>query len=601
MQRFKFVLYRPVQLLPVLFGISLVTFVLVHALPGDPVRAFLGPKASAETVERIRGQFGLDRPVAVQYLYFLRNLTKGELGTSVIYKMPVGRLVFERIDVTAFLMISGVALTLLLTLPLAITAALHQGRWPDHLIRLFSTGGLGFPAFWLGIMLIIVLSVRLGLFPVSGYGEDALSHLHHLVLPALTIALALSAVLTRNLRASLIAELEADYVSAARAKGMPERWIFLRHVLPQLAHPDSQPPRRQPRLADRRYGDHRVGLLGAGSRLAPGDLDLHPRLHGRARCHANPRLRDRADQLRGRRSDRGARPEDRAVRVARSLAGISVPTGLGGRPGLGRVPVALVCGVGIVLFWALLALLADVVAPFDPDAYDYAAALAPPGAVHWLGTDNFGRDVLSRVIHGARIDLQMGIIGVICPFVLGTVIGSISGYFGGTVDTFLMRVVDVTIAFPFLVLMIAIIAVLEPGLTSFYIAVALVGWVSYARLVRSQVLVLKASEFVLAARSLGYGHLRIMFRHILPNALIPSTVFSMSDVVLVILAGSAISYLGLGVQPPTAEWGVMIAEGQNFMTTAWWITTFPGLAIVFLALGFSLLADGLGERLGVRE
>jgi peptide/nickel transport system permease protein len=130
---------------------------------------------------------------------------------------------------------------------------------------------------------------------------------------------------------------------------------------------------------------------------------------------------------------------------------------------------------------------------------------------------------------------------------------------------------------------------------------AIVGWVSYARLIRSQVLILKHSDFVLAAKSLGYSHARIMFRHILPNALVASIVFSMSDVVLVILTGSAVSYLGLGVQPPTAEWGVMVAEGQNFITTAWWITAFPGLAIVCLAFGFSLIADGLGERLGLRE
>ena len=237
MQRFKFVLYRPIQLLPVLLGISLVTFVLVHALPGDPVRAFLGPKASAETVDRIRAQYGLDRPVLVQYLYFLKNLTKGDIGTSVIYRMPVGRLVVERIDVTVMLLAYGVVLALLLTVPLAVLATLYQGRWPDHLIRMFSTAGLGFPAFWLGIMLIILLSVRLGLFPVSGYGEDFLSHLHHLFLPALAIALSLSAVLTRNLRASLIGELQADYVSAARAKGIPERWIFLRHVFPNSLIP----------------------------------------------------------------------------------------------------------------------------------------------------------------------------------------------------------------------------------------------------------------------------------------------------------------------------------------------------------------------------
>jgi peptide/nickel transport system permease protein len=168
-------------------------------------------------------------------------------------------------------------------------------------------------------------------------------------------------------------------------------------------------------------------------------------------------------------------------------------------------------------------------------------------------------------------------------------------------DLLVMRLLDITLAFPFLVLMIAIIAVLGPGLSSFYIAITLVGWVSYARLIRSQILVLKGSEFILAARNLGFGPPRIILRHMLPNALVPSIVFSMSDVVLVILAGSAISYLGLGVQPPTAEWGVMIAEGQNFMTTAWWITAFPGLAIVLLALGFSLLADGLAEKLGLRE
>jgi peptide/nickel transport system permease protein len=271
------------------------------------------------------------------------------------------------------------------------------------------------------------------------------------------------------------------------------------------------------------------------------------------------------------------------------------------RLGLGGQPVALYLGGGLIASWLLVALVANVIAPYDPDAHDLAAFLQPPSFAHPFGTDNFGRDVFSRIIHGARVDLEMGLMGVIWPFMLGTLLGSLAGYFGGVVDILIMRLVDVTLAFPFLVLMIAIIAVLGPGLTSFYIAMALVGWVSYARLVRAQVLVLKNSEFILAAHNLGYGHARIMFRHMLPNALVPSIVFSMSDVVLVILAGSSISYLGLGVQPPTAEWGVMIAEGQNFMTTAWWITAFPGFAIVFLALGFSLLADGLGEKLGIRE
>lgn len=272
-----------------------------------------------------------------------------------------------------------------------------------------------------------------------------------------------------------------------------------------------------------------------------------------------------------------------------------------GALGLGRTNLNLRLGAAIVIGWALVALLAPWIAPYDPIAHNLPEKLQAPNLLHPFGTDNFGRDILARVMYGARIDLQMGVIGVVFPFMIGTTIGSIAGYAGRWVDIVLMRVVDVVLAFPFLVLMLAIIAMLQPGLTSFYIAIALVGWVSYARLVRAQVLVLKTSDFVTAARSLGFGPLRILFRHILPNCIAGSIVFSMSDVVLVVLAGSSISYLGLGVQPPTAEWGIMIAEGQNFITTAWWITTFPGLAIVFMAFGFSMLADGLAERFGLRQ
>jgi len=269
--------------------------------------------------------------------------------------------------------------------------------------------------------------------------------------------------------------------------------------------------------------------------------------------------------------------------------------------GLRNANTNLRVGAAIVALWVLIALLAPWIAPYDPIAQDMSARLHAPNLAHLFGTDNFGRDILSRVIHGTRVDLKMGVLGVLFPFLIGTTIGSIAGYAGRWVDAALMRVVDVVIAFPFLVLLMAIITILEPGLTSFYVALAMVGWVSYARLVRAQVLVLKTSDFVVAARSLGFGTFRILFRHIVPNCIASSIVFSMSDVVLTILAGSAISYLGLGVQPPTAEWGVMIKEGQNFIATAWWITTFPGIAIVLMTFGFSLLADGLAERFGLRQ
>lgn len=268
------------------------------------------------------------------------------------------------------------------------------------------------------------------------------------------------------------------------------------------------------------------------------------------------------------------------------------------RLGNGRLAMGL--GLAILGVWLLLALFAPWIAPYDPIQQNTEVRLLAPGAAHWFGTDHFGRDVLSRVIWGARVDLQLAVLGVIFPFLIGTVVGALCGYIGGRFDTVCMRLIDIVLAFPFLVLMLAIMAILGPGLSSFYIAMALVGWVSYARLIRAQILVLKESDFALAGKSLGFGHGRILFRHLLPNALFGSVVFAMSDAVLVLLNGAAVSYLGLGVQPPTAEWGTMVAEGQSMITRAWWMCTFPGIAIVTLAMGFSLLADGLADIMGER-
>ncbi len=281
-------------------------------------------------------------------------------------------------------------------------------------------------------------------------------------------------------------------------------------------------------------------------------------------------------------------------------AGLALPAAPAWRRFAGR-RLTLVVGIAILTFFLFLSVAGPLVAPYDPIFQDAAARLQPPSLAHLLGTDNFGRDILSRVIWGAQIDLQIAVIGVLFPFLIGTTVGTIAGFFGGIIDAVFMRLVDIILAFPFLVLMLSIIAILGPGLGSFYIAMALVGWVSYARLIRAQMLVLKGSDYAVAAVSLGFSRTRIMFRHLLPNAIAGSIVFSMSDATLVLLSGAAVSYLGLGVQPPVAEWGVMVAEGQSFITTAWWIALFPGLSIVCLAFGFSMLGDALGELLGVHE
>jgi len=237
MHRFRFVLLRPLQLIPVVFGISVVTFVMLRLVPGDPARMLLGTRATESALARIREQYALDEPIWLQYLYFLKNLSAGEMGKSLVYKIDVLPLIVSRLEPTLALVGGSVLLSVVFAVPLAALAARRRGSWIDQGVRLLSTAGLGLPAFWLGIMLILVFSIALDLLPVAGYGKTVGEKLAHLALPCLTIALSLSAVLTRSLRWSLLAELASDHAVAARARGLPESRVFWRHVLPNALIP----------------------------------------------------------------------------------------------------------------------------------------------------------------------------------------------------------------------------------------------------------------------------------------------------------------------------------------------------------------------------
>ena len=265
--------------------------------------------------------------------------------------------------------------------------------------------------------------------------------------------------------------------------------------------------------------------------------------------------------------------------------------------GVVRMPAALLAGLLVLAFMLACALFPGRIAPFDPLAFDYSALLQPPGRTHWFGTDQFGRDMLSRTISATTIDLQIALFATIAPLIIGTLVGLLVGYYGGIPDVLFGRLIDLVVTFPFLVLIIAIVAVLGPGLANMYIAIGVVGWVFYAKLMRGEVRVLRNQDFVSAAKVLGYGDARILMRHILPNAARPILVYWMTDMALAILLGSSLGYLGLGAQPPEAEWGVLIADGKNFFTQAWWIAVFPGFAIVLCGIGFSLAGDGLAELL----
>ncbi len=263
-------------------------------------------------------------------------------------------------------------------------------------------------------------------------------------------------------------------------------------------------------------------------------------------------------------------------------------------------------GLVVVALVVATALAAPWLSPFDPIAQDIGHRLKPPGwldaagRLHPLGTDHLGRDLLARVIFGAQPALLVGFAAVMISGVLGMVTGLLGGYFGGRVDDVLMRLADVQLAFPFILLAIAVIGVLGPSLPTIIVVIGVSSWVVYARVVRAAVLVLREREFVQAAQALGGGDGRILVRHILPNAFAPWLVVATLDMARVIVLESALSFLGLGVQPPTPTWGGMLADGRVYLTTAWWLATFPGLAILVTVLGINLFGDGLRDTLDPR-
>ncbi|MDD3443871.1 MAG: ABC transporter permease [Zavarzinia sp.] len=263
--------------------------------------------------------------------------------------------------------------------------------------------------------------------------------------------------------------------------------------------------------------------------------------------------------------------------------------------------VTLKLGAVLLALIALAALMAPWIAPFDPEAQDYDAILLPPGGVHLFGTDNVGRDIFSRVLYAARLDLSAGFALTFVPMIYGVLIGAYAGYRGGLVDAVVGGIANVAIAFPFLVMIVVVVAVIGPGIDAIYISVFLLAWTMYARLARADMMVERAKDYMLAARVLGFSTKRIVLRHGLPNVVGSSLVFAMSDFVLNILLLSGLSFIGLGIQPPTPEWGAMIAEGKEFILEAWWISTLPGLAVVLTGTALSLIGDGLARRFSDRH
>lgn len=264
-----------------------------------------------------------------------------------------------------------------------------------------------------------------------------------------------------------------------------------------------------------------------------------------------------------------------------------------------RNPLAL-WGFAIIVTVLAMALLAPVLAPYDPDAIDVQSILIPPSSTHWMGTDGLGRDVFSRMLFGARISLLVGFVAVGIATLIGVVLGSISGYYRGWIDVVIMRMVDVMLSIPTFFLILAVIAFLTPSIWNIMIVIGLTSWMGVTRLVRAEFLSLREREFVLASATLGARDYRLIFRHLLPNSLTPVIVSSVLGVASAVLVESGLSFLGLGVQPPQASWGNILTEGKEYIQFAWWLSFFPGMAILLTVLGYNLLGEGLRDALDPR-
>jgi len=257
----------------------------------------------------------------------------------------------------------------------------------------------------------------------------------------------------------------------------------------------------------------------------------------------------------------------------------------------------LLAGLVLLAIVVLAAVGAPLLTPYDPIAQNLGEAFKPPlSPDHILGTDNFGRDIWSRIVYGTRLDLQIGAVSVLFPFIFGSLMGIATGYLGGWLDTLFMRVVDVLMAFPFLILVVAIMAILGPGLSNLYIGFGVVGWIPYQRITRGETLATRNLEYVHAARTIGATTPRIMLRHILPNVIGPGLVYVFTGMVLAILIGATLSFVGLGPQPPTPEWGAMIASGRQFLLIGWWMTALPGFALLVVGVALGLIGDGLADK-----
>ncbi len=603
----NFIIRRILVAFVLMFLISVISFFIITLTPGSPYPwGDLNPKISAAVKANFRKQFHLDDPLWKQYVNNMHDLFTGQL-VSIKDGRPVLTRIGETLPATLALNFTSIVISLSFGLVIGVWSARTARRWPDTALSIFTFALLALPSFWVSYLVIIWLTRWFGT-PILGthsFGVDFpnafsefLDYAWHLALPATILALGGIAMQSRYVRASMLESFSEDYIRTARAKGLDERTVSYKHALRNSLRPlITGIGLLLPALLGGSViieaifaypGIGRLGLPGGdGARLpASRCAQFHyRRARARGQPHRRRALRDRRSTCPPRMSTGDLSPGRRMIR--RFF-----------RDPVGNISfwVIVVFFVVALVFWIFS--VTGVNFPMNPDATNVSRKLMAPNAVNWLGTDNLGRDVLTRMLHGSYISLTVGFVAVAVSLLIGVVVGAVSGFFGGWIDNVLMRIVDSIMCFPTFFLILSAVAIVGPSLLNVIIVIGLVSWTGTARLVRAEFLTLRESQYVIAAKNLGQRAFPIIFRHILPNAAAPIFVTAVLGIPDAILTEAGLSYLGFGVQPPTPTWGNIIADGRSYILDAWWLILFPGLAIFFAALAFFLAGDALRRSAG---
>ena len=587
-----------------LFGTTVITFLALEILPGDPARVILGVEAPESAVQALREQLGLDRPALDRYLDWVGGLATGNLADSYTYSVPVDELLAARLEITVPLALLAMALSVAMAMVLGVFAAAHHNRRGDVAVMGVSQLGISVPNFWLALLLILLFAVHLRWFSAGGFpGWDAGvgPALKSLLLPALALATVQGAILTRFTRSAVLETMREDYVRTARAKGLTRGQTLRRHVLRNAMIPIVTVMGLQfaNLLAGTIVVENVFALPGVGRLILQAitnrDIvvvrDVVTLLAAMVvminlgvdllYAAIDPRLKssDVCLDAQSAPAARGRRPRARRARPRRwwtANRSFAVGAALSG---------TLVGMAAVSVVWT----------PYDPTKIDIRNRFAAPSWEHWMGTDQFGRDVLSIIMAGAQNSIVVGVVAVLIGLACGVSLGLLASARRGWVEESIMRFCDFMYAFPAILLAILLVATFGSGAVNAIVAIGIFAIPTFARLTRAAANAVWAREFVLAARAAGKGRLRITVEHVLPNIASVIVVQATVQFALAVLAEAALSYLGIGSQPPTPSWGRMLSDVQTLIFLQPMLAVYPGAAIALSVLGLNLLGDGLRD------